>query len=104
MGLNYIGSKHSLLGFLEASIDKVVQDQSKVFCDLFAGTGAVAEHFKKKGYSVIANDLQYYSYVINQHRIGNHQPLKFTKLKTPTPQKTCSLTRVPTNAKQSAIF
>ena len=86
MGLNYIGSKHSLLGFLESSMNKVVEGQNRIFCDLFAGTGAVAEHFKKKGYSVIANDLQYYSYVINKHRIGNHKPLKFAKLRALRPQ------------------
>ena len=72
MRLNYIGSKYSLLDFLEESIDTVVGGGHKVFCDLFAGTGAVGEHFKKKGYSVIANDLQYYSYVVNKQRIENH--------------------------------
>lgn len=86
MGLNYIGSKHSLLGFLEESINQVIRGENKVFCDLFAGTGTVGEHFKKKGYSVIANDLQYYSYVINKHRIGNHQPLKFAKLRKSIPK------------------
>jgi adenine-specific DNA-methyltransferase len=47
---------------------------------MFAGTGAVGLHFKKLGYEVIANDFQYYSYVLNRHYIGNHKPLKFEKL------------------------
>lgn len=85
MRLNYIGSKYSLLSFLEESINEVVGDGHKVFCDLFAGTGAVGEYFKKKGYSVIANDIQYYSYVINKQRIENHKPLPFLGLKDSIP-------------------
>lgn len=78
--MNYIGSKLSLLGFLEESINKVVDKNCDVFCDLFAGTGIVGRHFKKKGYKIIANDIQYYSYVLNRHYIGNHKELGFSKL------------------------
>lgn len=85
MSLNYIGSKLSLLGFLEESIDEVVGKDCHVFCDLFAGTGAVGKCFKKKGYQVIANDNQYYSYVLNRHYIGNHKELSFRKLSKEVP-------------------
>lgn len=78
--MNYIGSKLSLLKFLEESINKVVNTNSRVFCDLFAGTGAVGSYFKKKGFKIIANDIQYYSYVLNKHYIGNHRVLKFEGL------------------------
>ena len=78
--MNYIGSKLSLLGFLEESINKVVDKNCRVFCDLFAGTGIVGSYFKKKGYKIIANDIQYYSYVLNRHYIGNHKELSFLKL------------------------
>jgi adenine-specific DNA-methyltransferase len=78
--MNYIGSKLSLLDFLEKSIEKVVDKDLRVFCDLFAGTGAVGTYFKRKGYKVIANDIQYYSFVLNKQYIENHQPLKFEKL------------------------
>ena len=43
-----------------------------VFADLFAGTGVVSGSFKKQGYSIIANDIQYYSYVITKHIIENN--------------------------------
>lgn len=33
-----------------------------------------ARTFKAKGYRVISNDLQYYSYVLNRHLIGNRPP------------------------------
>src|SRR3989339_56590 len=78
--MNYMGSKLSLLEFLEKSIEKVVDKNSRVFCDLFAGTGAVGTYFKRKGYRVIANDIQYYSFVLNKQYIENHQDLKFLKL------------------------
>jgi len=78
--MNYIGSKLSLLEFLENSINKVVNKDCRVFCDLFAGTGIVGNYFKKKGYKIIANDIQYYSYVLNKHYIENHKELMFSKL------------------------
>lgn len=78
--MNYIGSKLSLLGFLEESINKVVDKNCDTFCDLFAGTGIVGSYFKRKGYKIIANDIQYYSYVLNRHYIGNHKELFFSKL------------------------
>ena len=84
--MNYIGSKLSLLGFLEESIDKVVDKDCQKFCDLFAGTGVVGSLFRSKGYSIIANDIQYYSFVLNKHRIGNHRELRFTKLAKVLPQ------------------
>lgn len=78
--MNYIGSKLSLLEFLEDSINKVVDKNCDTLCDLFAGTGIVGRYFKKKGYKIIANDIQYYSYVLNRHYIGNHKELRFSKL------------------------
>lgn len=78
--MNYIGSKLSLLEFLEESINKVVDKNCNSFCDLFAGTAIVGSHFKRRGYKIIANDIQYYSYVLNRHYIGNHKELYFLKL------------------------
>ncbi len=72
--MNYIGSKHSLLDFLQETIEEVTgykDGGSYVFGDLFAGTGAVGQAFKSKGYRVIANDIQHYSYVLNKHFIEN---------------------------------
>lgn len=84
--MNYIGSKLSLLEFLEESINKVVDKDCDTFCDLFAGTGIVGSYFKKKGYRVIANDIQYYSYILNRHYIGNHKELNFAKLTKKIPE------------------
>jgi len=78
--MNYIGSKLTLLTFIEESIKNVTNNQYEVFCDLFAGTGVVSGYFKSQGYSVIANDIQYYSYVLARNYTGNYKRLKFAGL------------------------
>lgn len=79
--MNYIGSKYSLMDFLTETITSVVgKDTNKIFADLFAGTGVVGKTFKEKGYKVIANDIQYYSYVLNKHFIENNPPIDSSKI------------------------
>lgn len=74
--MNYIGSKQSLADFILYSIwDTAGTDTNKIFCDLFAGTGAVGKLFRANGYDVISNDIQYYSYVLNRHFIENSTPI-----------------------------
>ncbi|MCR5421386.1 MAG: DNA adenine methylase [Lachnospiraceae bacterium] len=76
--MNYIGSKYSLLDFLETTIKDVSgykDGDDYIFGDLFAGTGIVGQTFKSKGCTVIANDIQYYSYVLNKHYIENNSVL-----------------------------
>ena len=72
--MNYIGSKYKLSNFIKTSVQDTVGNtlESKVFCDLFAGTGTVGRSFKTSVKQVIANDLEYYSYVLNRNYIGNH--------------------------------
>ncbi len=72
--MNYIGSKRKLASFLNDEIRSTVgNDLSEmVFCDLFAGTGAVGRQFKSSVKSVIANDIEPYSFTLNRHYIGNH--------------------------------
>ena len=80
--MNYIGSKYRLADFIDQSIRKVVgNDLSNfVFCDLFAGTGAVGRSFKTMVHQVISNDLEYYSYVLLQNYIGNHTRIECKEL------------------------
>jgi adenine-specific DNA-methyltransferase len=79
--VNYIGSKHSLLPFINEITVKVLSGEEKIFCDLFAGTGAVGRHFKRKGFQVIANDIQYYAYVLNKAYLEINQAPRFTTLR-----------------------
>ena len=69
MSLNYIGSKFTLIPFIKENIHNVVgADLTKhVFCDLFAGTGIVGKSFNDEVKRIIANDVEYYSYVLLNH-------------------------------------
>ena len=76
--MNYIGSKYSLMDFLTQAITTVIGEgaDAQTFADLFAGTGVVGSTFKQKGYNIISNDIQYYSYVLNKHLIENRPPIQ----------------------------
>ncbi len=79
--MNYIGSKHKLSKFIKSEIEKVVgQMNDKVFCDLFAGTGAMGRAFKTESKKIIANDIEFYSYILNQNYIGNHKEIEWREL------------------------
>lgn len=83
--MNYIGSKYSLLDFLETTIEEVTgykNGDNYIFADLFAGTGIVGQTYKAKGCTVISNDIQYYSYVLNKHYIENIPELDTSLLAT----------------------
>ena len=66
--LNYIGSKHSLLPFIESTIRNEMDTNdfsNKKFADIFSGTSSVGFLFHTIGCSTIySNDIEYYSYVI----------------------------------------
>mgnify|MGYP003113229424 FL=1 len=72
--MNYIGPKHKLSSFIFNTVTSVCGNDlsQKVFCDLFAGTGIVGRTFKSHVKQVIANDMEFYSYVLNRNYIGNH--------------------------------
>lgn len=77
--MNYIGSKQRVSSFIKESIHGVVGEDlsQKVFCDMFAGTGIIGRVFKKDVKKIIANDLEYYSFVLNKNYIQNHQSLDY---------------------------
>jgi len=67
MSLGYIGSKKSLINFIVEKLHKHIDiNESYTFSDLFAGTGFVGNYFHKKyKYKINANDMEYYSFVLN---------------------------------------
>jgi adenine-specific DNA-methyltransferase len=68
--MNYIGSKLKLIDFIDTVIHKEVGSiEEKILCDIFSGTGTVAKHFKSKVKKTIANDIEYYSYVLLKNLI-----------------------------------
>lgn len=82
--MNYIGSKYSLLDFIQETISNVTGYKSGdhyIFADLFAGTGIVGSNYRKQGCFVISNDIQYYSYVLNKYYISNEAETDLELLK-----------------------
>lgn len=76
--MNYIGSKFKLSNFI---FDNIATSVTKplnecVFCDLFAGTGAIGKTFKSKVKKIIANDKEFYSFVLNKNYIGNRKHIE----------------------------
>lgn len=65
MSLGYIGSKKSLLSFLDQHISPYLTEQT-IFGDLFAGTGIVGKHFQGRCFQIVSNDVELYAYVINR--------------------------------------
>ena len=80
MALNYIGSKLSLLKFIHYIVNKQIKEDIFVVGDLFAGTGVVGQSFKKKSFKIVANDIQYYSYVMNKKFLNVNNFLDFKGL------------------------
>lgn len=80
--MNYIGSKNKLSSFIIDTIKSVVGENlsEKIFCDLFAGTGIVGRNLKPEVKSVISNDIELYSFVLNKNYIGNHRQLEYQDL------------------------
>lgn len=66
--MNYLGSKVRLSGFIYHEIKKSVKEKLSdlSFCDLFAGTGTVGNLFHTKVRSIMYNDREYYSYILNK--------------------------------------
>ena len=65
--LNYIGSKRTLFDtILEKCIQNIPNLNELSFMDLFAGTGFVGFNIQQYCRKTLANDLEYYSFVINQ--------------------------------------
>lgn len=64
--LNYIGSKKTLFNnILEVCQNNIKNMNDKNFADLFSGTGTIGYNMNKYCKKIIANDLEYYSYIIN---------------------------------------
>lgn len=78
--MKYIGNKSNLLGFIEESLRSGGVPLEGTFTDLFSGTTSVAEHFKKLGFSVAANDFMTYSYVLQKAFIESNEIPRFEKV------------------------
>ena len=72
--ITYLGNKRGLLKEIESFIILVTQRLGKtklITADLFSGSGVVARLLKKYSSKIIANDLESYSYVLNNCYLSN---------------------------------
>lgn len=77
--MRYIGGKSLLLDNINTVISSHTKNV-KTVVDLFSGSGVVATNFKKQGYQVIANDLLYFSYVLNKGSVALNKIPSFDNL------------------------
>ena len=65
--MNYLGSKIRLSGFIYNEVSNITGHNlgDCSFCDLFAGTGTVGNIFHSKVKSIVYNDREYYSFILN---------------------------------------
>ena len=73
--MRYIGNKTRLLDNIRKLLDEKHLNEG-VFADLFTGTASVADHFKDR-FTIIANDIEYYSSVFAEAKVLNSDVPKF---------------------------
>ena len=78
--MRFIGSKNILLADIEDIIINNAFGNENTFLDLFAGTNVVGDYFKKK-YTILSNDILYFSYINAKAIIENNGNLRFNNLK-----------------------
>lgn len=75
----YIGNKKTIVNGIEAFLKKK-KIKNGLFIDIFAGTTNVSQYFKQKGYSIICNDINEFSYAFGKVYIENNSFPEFKKL------------------------
>ena len=75
----YIGNKKVIVDGIEAYLKKK-KIKKGMFIDIFAGTTNVSQYFKQKGYSIICNDINGFSYVFGKVYVENNAFPKFERL------------------------
>ena len=85
--ITYLGNKRLLIGHIEKEaniISQKLQKEKMICADIFSGSGVVARMLKKHSDTLIVNDLENYSAVINSCYLIN---------KKDYPEKKCSALR-----------
>lgn len=77
----YIGNKKSILPEIEAFIQSKGVT-SGVFFDAFTGTTNVAQYFKQRGFSIVANDSNEFCYVLQRAYLRNNEFPRFDGLRS----------------------
>lgn len=74
--ITYLGNKRKLLGEIASEVEAILYEmgteKAKV-CDLFSGSGVVARKLKQYSSHLYVNDLEKYSYIINDCYLTNKE-------------------------------
>lgn len=74
----YIGNKKSILEGIESFLnDKKIQNG--LIIDAFSGTTNVGQYFKQRGFSIVCNDINDFSYILGKVYIENNSFPSFEK-------------------------
>lgn len=74
--ITYLGNKRKLLDNIAIEVEASLSELGKergIVCDLFSGSGIVARRLKQYASVLYANDLENYSYVINDCYLTNKE-------------------------------
>lgn len=66
MVVSYLGCKSALLPYIHRILDPLCDKHNTLFGDLFAGSGSVARSFIGSVKTIVASDLELYSYILNK--------------------------------------
>ncbi len=72
--ITYLGNKRKLLDHIAFEVDRILQEmgvEKAIICDLFSGSGVVARKLKQYSSRLYVNDLEKYSYIINDCYLTN---------------------------------
>lgn len=72
--ITYLGNKRKLLNIISDEVEIALNElgiEKGVICDLFSGSGVVARKLKQYASKLYTNDLEEYSYVINDCYLTN---------------------------------
>ena len=99
--ITYIGNKRSLLKFISKGVNIVQEKLHKSKLDLFdvfSGSGIVSRCFKQYADTLLVNDLEQYTKVINECYLANASEIDFTKINKIHHQLTTSIAAKPLEA------
>lgn len=74
--ITYLGNKRKLLEHIAQEVTLILREtgmDKAVICDLFSGSGVVARRLKRYASKLYVNDLEEYSYVINNCYLTNKE-------------------------------
>lgn len=72
--ITYLGNKRKLLDNIALEVENIISEMGKdkvKICDLFSGSGVVARKLKQYASTIYVNDLEEYSYIINDCYLSN---------------------------------